>query len=374
MKKRHIYIFLTISLIAIFSCSKMNDIHGVYLEDGERVYIGKLDSLKVFPGNERVKFTFWVSDPRAKSVNFYWVPDDDSIHFELERTAPTDSFEIVIGGNGSAKTIAEGNYTLQAVTSDDLGNYSLPFETTINVYGEKYQSSLINRVVNSSQYNRGEGTLELAFSGAFNNDDAGIEIKFTDEDGALHEIIFRESVLSSPVTLSGIDVSKGVNYRTMYLPVSTAIDTFYTDYSSAEIITVNNVALNKPTLTSGNNSADLTGDKAVDGIILTNASRWVSPASGEHWLEIDLEEDFAISGFKTWTGASGNLSHPTPYFIFQAEVDGEWIDIVEVEDSEPEYETTFPEITTSKVRYFVPDYDGNRVRLYEIEVYSVIRY
>ncbi|MDD4460002.1 MAG: discoidin domain-containing protein, partial [Proteiniphilum sp.] len=104
-------------------------------------------------------------------------------------------------------------------------------------------------------------------------------------------------------------------------------------------------------------------------------SRWVSPASGEHWLEVDLQGEYAISGFNSWTGNAGALSHPTKNFYFQAWIGGEWVNLVEIADnSDPVVGASFPEVTTSKVRYFVPDYSGNRVRLYELEVYSVVTF
>lgn len=159
----------------------------------------------------------------------------------------------------------------------------------------------------------------------------------------------------------------------MFLPDSLAIDTFYTDFSQAPVMMTLNVALNKPATVSGMHTPDNSADKAVDGIIGDNNSRWVSPASGEHWLEVDLQGEYTISGFNSWTGNAGALSHPTKNFYFQAWIDGEWVNLVEIIDnSEPVIGGSFPEVTTSKVRYFVPDYTGNRVRLYELEVYSVV--
>ena len=373
--KKYLFSFIAFGMLLVAGCSDMNEVHSSYLDDGERVYIGKVDSLKVLPGDGRVKLRFWASDPRSKSVTFYWVPDDDSLSYTIERTSPRDSFEVVIGGEGSSKTIDEGSYTLQVITSDNEGNYSLPVEKNIKVYGDRYRASLINRVVNSTQYNSKENELELLFSGAFNDDDRGVEMKYTDQEGAQKRVKITDSLLTDPVYISGFDHTKGVTYRTMYLPDSLAIDTFYTDFRAVEILSVVNVALNKPATASDIHSPDNSADKAVDGIIGENTSRWVSPASGEHWLEVDLQGEYAISGFNSWTGNAGALSHPTKNFYFQAWIDGEWVNVVEITDnSDPVCGASFPEVTTSRVRYFVPDYTGNRVRLYEIEVYSTIRY
>ncbi|WP_298645702.1 DUF4998 domain-containing protein [uncultured Proteiniphilum sp.] len=373
MKKNHISLII-LGMLLMIRCSDMNDVHKEFLQDGERVYIGKVDSMRVLPGDERFMLRFWVSDPRAKSVTFYWVPEDDSLYYELHRVSPYDPFEVIIGGSGSTKTINEGSYTLQAITSDNLGHYSLRTEKNINVYGEKYRSSLLNRVLNASEYDEEQNSLKLEFSGPFNEDDTGVEVRYTDMEGVENTVRFVDSLLTSPVFISGFDVPKGVSYRTMYLPDSLAIDTFYTAYAPAEIAMTVNVALNKPATVSGVNSVNDTADKAVDGIIANN-SRWVSPASGVHWLEIDLQEDYTINGFKTWTGNAGLLSHPTGNFFFQAWINGEWINVVEVTgNTNPEYGASFPEVITDKVRYYVPEYSENRVRLYEIAVYTVVRY
>lgn len=351
-------------------CSHMNDVHEEYLVDGERFYIGKVDSIMVLPGNERFMLRFWIPDPRAKSVTFYWVPEDDSLYYELERVSMDDPFELIIGGPGNEKTISEGNYTLQAVTSDNKGHYSLRTEKIINIYGERYRSTLLNRVLTEADYDPNENNLQLAFSAPFSDDDIGIEVIYTDQEGGTRVVQFADSVLESSVSITGLDVSKSVNYRTMYLPDSLAIDTFYTEYAKAPLTV--NIALNKPATVSGVNSASETADKAVDGVIASD-SRWVSPASGVHWLEIDFESEYTINSFKTWTGASNNMSHPTANFFLQAWIDDEWVNIVEVTgNTDPEIGTSFPEVTTSKVRYYVPEYTSNRVRLYEIAVYAVI--
>ena len=197
-----------------------------------------------------------------------------------------------------------------------------------------------------------------------------VEVKYTDNEGVERTVQFADSLLSAPVHITGFDVPYGVSYRTAYLPDTLAIDTFYTPYTPVEIAMTVNVALNKPARVSGMNSPGDSADKAVDGII-ANDSRWVSPATGIHWLEIDLQGEHEINGFMTWTGANGNMSHPTKEFFFQVEINGEWVNIVEVYDnSEPVYGASFPEVVTGKVRYYVPEYSGNRVRLYDIEGYK----
>ncbi len=368
-----ILIPLTAFIFAFTSCSDMNDKHELFMEDGELIYIGKVDSLKVFSGENRVNLRFWASDPRVKSVGFYWTPFSDSLLTDIQKTSPIDSFEVFIGGASDSQAIQEGSYTLKAVTFDNAGHSSVPYETTMTIYGDRYRSTLTNRILSSLEYANETGALALYFAGPLNEQDVGIEISYTDREGQTHNEVFLNEEITSPLNVTNVDVEKGVSYRALFLPEPTAIDTFFTDFSPIEIVEVVNVALNKPVQTSGDYNSTYTGANAVDGII-SEASRWLSARSGEHWIEIDLENEYTINAINTWTG-SGGFNSPTVNFFFQAEINDEWVNILEVTgNDDPQYAVAFPEVTTSKVRYLVPDYSGNMVRLFEIEVLATVRY
>jgi len=371
MRKFNLYLLLIICFLgSLVSCSDMNDLHDDYLKDGERVYIGKIDSLKIFAGDERMDFRFWVSDPRARSVGFYWVPGNDSLLVEINRTSVTDSFEVSIGGTESTKTIDEGNYTLQVITGDGNNHFSVPFETIFNVYGSKFRSALSNRVLKSISFQEAEGLLSLYFSGAVNENEQGIEIFYTNREGEAKTLPVPDAEITSPVNVENVDVTKGVSYRTMFLPEPLAIDTFYAETIPIEITQVVNVALNKAVKTSDNLNDSYTGVNAVDGVI-SDPSRWVSTASGEHWIEIDLGQEYTIDSFETWNGSSGQVNTPIPAFRFQAEINGEWQDIVAVTGNAlANFKTTFGEVTTGRVRFMT----DTQTRLFEIAVYSTIRY
>lgn len=222
---------LTIIVVLYFlvlSCSDMNDKHDIYLAIGEKIYIGKVDSINVFPGNNRTKIRFWASDPRCKAVGFYWSPFNDSIIVDINKTSSTDSFELLIGGQESEKTIREGSYTLKILTFDKKGNRSIPFEKIIRIYGEKYQSSLSNRVLISNTYNSSNSSLLLNFGLPINTEDIGVRVSYTDDNGTPHQVSFDNTETSAPITITDIDKTKEVAYSTLYVPNPLAIDTFNT--------------------------------------------------------------------------------------------------------------------------------------------------
>lgn len=247
----------------------------------------------------------------------------------------------------------------------------------MSVYGERYQSTLTNRILSSVEYTSDSGALSLFFSGPLNEDDKGVEISYTDDNRENKTLVLPNSEITSPVSLNNVDVTENISYRTMFLPDSTAIDTFFTEFSDPiEVTEEVNVALGKPVKTSDNYTSTYNGSKAVDGEMLSKKTRWISSTSTEeHWLEIDLENEYAINSIKTFTGSGTVFEDPTVNFFFQAEIEGEWVNVLEITgNSDPKFNASFPMVSTSKVRYLVPAYKNNVVRLYEIEVIATITY
>jgi hypothetical protein len=98
-----------------------------------------------------------------------------------------------------------------------------------------------------------------------------------------------------------------------------------------------------------------------------NTPRWISNDSNtEHWMEIDLQGTYAINACKIWP------DNNTKQFRLQAKVDGAWVDVVaENNNKKTDYYKEFKSVSTDKVRFYVPAYSNNRVRLLNIEVYSI---
>ncbi len=236
MKKIGSYIFFMVSfIVSLNSCSDMNDMYDEYLVGGERIYIGKIDSLKTFAGDGRIKLRFWVSDPRAKRVGFYWYPNNDSLFVDINRTSPIDSFEVYIGGALSTKAISEGNYTLKIITQDNNKHFSIPYEKIINIYGDRFRSTLINRVLKTATYQASDASLSLTFSGPINDKEIGIEITYFDKNGTEKILSLADAEVTTPLKLLNVDKTKPVSYRTMFLPQPNAIDVFY---ASSKTITI----------------------------------------------------------------------------------------------------------------------------------------
>src|SRR5690554_4189044 len=74
-------------ILSYISCDSMNSMHDKYLEWGEAIYTGVVDSLKVYPGYNRVKLTWEVNaDPRIKKTVIYWNDRNDSVVVDVNRS------------------------------------------------------------------------------------------------------------------------------------------------------------------------------------------------------------------------------------------------------------------------------------------------
>jgi hypothetical protein len=240
------------------------------------------------------------------------------------------------------------------------------------VYGPKYQSQLLNRMILGAEAQNNDVT--LTWAGATSNNELGINVSYTSTSGNAVTERFKSSDLSSTL-IHDVRLTEPMTWQTLYLPDPFAIDTFYVDPQKIGIQSIVNVTLNKPVTHSDADPAANTGQMAVDGVKSGNETRWVSNVSNaEHWIEIDLQGVYAINAFKIWRDLS-NAAQRTKQFRLQADVDGEWVNIVTEDNNESaEYYKEFTSISTGKVRFYVPPYTDNRVRLFEIEVYSIIKY
>ena len=356
-------------MLTLAGCADMNDKHRSWLEDGEIVYIGKVDSVHAFSGDERVLFRYWISDPRAKTLNIKWSLGQESLDIAIPAHIPAEPFDLFIGRN--EKHIDEGNHTFQWVAHDQHGNKSVMFETTANIYGERYQNRLNNRSIISAE---ADGTdVKLTWGGVSNNDEVGLNVRYVNTSDVPVSLFFATEEASS-VVIRNVKLTDPVTYRTLFLPEPTAIDTFATVAQKVNVKTTINVVLNKPVAHSDINADNQGGDMAVNGD-RTTATRWVTDDSNnEHWIEVDLQGFFSINAMGLWRDMSNATQH-MPQFRLQAWIDDQWVDVVSEDNNElAVYYKEFESVTTDRVRWYIPPYTNNRVRLCQLEVYSITEY
>ena len=119
-----------------------------YLDEGEKIYVGKLDSLKAFTGKNRIKIEgkMMYGVNQVKCVISYKDPitlEEKFKEFPIERTEPRETFEFML------ENLTEGQYDFSIVTYDPKNNTSIPTEVSAYAYGELYQQALTNRILHS---------------------------------------------------------------------------------------------------------------------------------------------------------------------------------------------------------------------------------
>lgn len=238
MKSKSIYKLVNLCIVLfvlLSSCSKMNDMHDVYLQRGETIYVGKPDSVKILGGRERVKVRFWVSDPKAVKLAVYWLSRTDSVIVDIPAHSAKDPFEFII------PNLPEYNYSFELVTMNkDFKNRSVTFTVSGSSYGAKFQATLVNRAVASSRRRLYPNYLETKWLGAIENA-IGCEMAYTNTLG----VSAKKYAPITETTTAITNLAGNVNYRTLFLPAVAAIDTFYTDYKAVPIETLTEELMNK---------------------------------------------------------------------------------------------------------------------------------
>ena len=127
-KFKFIKLVLASSLIYI-SCSDMDSIHEEYL-NGEIIYAGKLDTLKVRPGYYRAQlegYTQFLGTSNQIIIEF----DDEMLSFPIEENL-SDIYSVII------EELDEGSYEFDVYTQDPNGNLSISQTVSGNVIGDEF--------------------------------------------------------------------------------------------------------------------------------------------------------------------------------------------------------------------------------------------
>ncbi|WP_212006468.1 DUF4998 domain-containing protein [Chitinophaga sp. HK235] len=221
-------------IVAFSACTKMDDTYKQFLEGGEIIYTGRVDSLKVFPGKNRVLLSWYlVSDPKITKCRVFWNQRTDSAEVAVKRTGGVDTVKLLLD------KLPENIYTFQVYTYDNAGHSSVKEEAIGNVYGDAYTATLSNRPVRSAKYDATKKETTIWWFGV-NNQVVKVEVVYTNTAGVQTTLTqMADSVPALPrdpmefrasLKLPGYQAGTPFKYRTAYKPVKIAIDTFYTAY------------------------------------------------------------------------------------------------------------------------------------------------
>jgi len=225
-----INILFCLSLFAA-ACSKMDDYKSKYIQGGAITYAGKMDSVKIFSGRNRVKVSgLFTSDPNIVKYRVFWNSRQDSVEVAVTRTTGVDTANLII------PKLTEGVQSFEIRTYDKMGNSSVPVYVSASVFGDLYQSSLVNRGVADASYQSAGGSALITWADV--NSDAGVqtmELDYSDTGGVAHDTVVASVLTNETTSLPAYMLGTAFTYRTAYLPNPTAIDTFYVAYQSHSV-------------------------------------------------------------------------------------------------------------------------------------------
>ena len=203
---------------SFLSCAKWDEFKE-YIKDGEIVYVGKLDSVKVLSGNERVMIEALVKpDPKISKALIKWNDGRDSVLLDI-----TDRDRIA-----HYIPIPEGIVSFELYTIDINGNRSVSVPAIGRAYGPRYSAGLSNRLTTNAIIEPDKAIIdwqEMDLSAG----PTATEVRYQSTDGATKTI---KVGITEPHTIITdlAESAKTVLYRTLFLPQPTSIDTFYTDF------------------------------------------------------------------------------------------------------------------------------------------------
>ncbi|WP_164905432.1 DUF4998 domain-containing protein [Flavobacterium sufflavum] len=219
IKKYFVHAFaLVIVAGVISSCTSMDEGYKDFIKDGEVSYTGKIDSLHIYSGKNRVQIKgLFISDPKIAECRIYWDNRADSVVVPIARTQGVDELNVVINN------LVENVHNFEVRTFDKLGNKSIPVYKVGTVYGDRYQTSLYNRPIASKYFSPKLTTINFASmdlsTGAY-----ATEVTYTTTANVTAKV--QLPIAQSRLDIADFKLGSAFTYKTLFRPNPTSIDVF----------------------------------------------------------------------------------------------------------------------------------------------------
>ena len=213
--KNIMHITLTVIILGLPSCSNPERLYEEYIVPGGLSYPAKALDAAAYPGKERIEIS-WKNgvDPKVVKASISWNNETDRKEIDIQPGA--DVIRRII------EPLDENTYSFMIRTYDADGNVSIPVEVIGDVYGEVYESSLVNRILKEKLFDGSQGLTLEWFEAS--KTETGINLSYTDINGVPQTIFIDKLEMST--FIADFDVVEPLFYNTVYRPDSLAIDDF----------------------------------------------------------------------------------------------------------------------------------------------------
>jgi hypothetical protein len=355
----------------------MDHTYREFWEDGELVYPAPADSVKVFSGRNRIGFEWQIlADPSVVSAKMFWSNRNDSMVFPIETNGQNNITSVMLNN------MKEGTYAFTIYTYDVKGNISIPREVTGKAYGKTYENSLLIRIVKDAYYEN--GSLTVVWGDPADATSYGSELIYSTIGNERHTI--QVPANADTVVVNDYDTESGTfEYRTAFVPVPTALDTFYTLFREVKVKgPIRELPRTGWTVTASswdtrypaNNANPRTPEMVIDGLTATRWVNGISPVQTDypHWIAVDMGNAAEVYGVVMF---GGNVNEtPSLIEIWVSEDGTAWTSkgtySVKKGTEYQYFEFSVPqEARHVKVECKAPSQSGNKnVSIYELGVYT----
>lgn len=211
---------------SLCACGGMDETYKEFIENGEIVYPGRADSVKLRPGYLRVEAKWeLISDPTITRCQLV-VDGREQIDIPFDWSAGSGVVTRIV------ENLSEGSHVFDIYTFDAEGNRSVGVEAVGFAYGPNYTESLYNRSIQHIAFDSqtSEVTLEWKMSP---ESSIGTEISYTDVEGmSRQEMLLPEE---NTVVLEKVEPGTEIRYQTVFMPDEEAIDSFRAAVSTVTV-------------------------------------------------------------------------------------------------------------------------------------------
>jgi len=202
----------------------MDDIQREYAEQEEQVYLGKVDSVKYFPGFGRAKLTWYIgADPKIDRTIIYWNMRADSIVKEFTRnTLGVQKDSIVL------EDLPEGTTLFEFRNVNDEGETSLYSSASVTVWGPEFADGLRARKLAAFDFDYTQSLYKLELSPTTPGDSVVYsEIVYKNSMGEEKTVKIERD--EEEVELANFPDGGDFSFRTVFFPPQ-GIDIIYNDF------------------------------------------------------------------------------------------------------------------------------------------------
>ncbi len=222
------FLVLLAILVCVVSCDDMNEIQREYADREERVYLGKVDSIRSIAGFGRAMITWYVTaDPKIEQTIIYWNQREDSIVRDFNRKTPGVQKDSIIIEN-----LPEGSTLFEFRNVNSKGESSLFTSAAVTVWGGNFADGLRARRLTSTVFDYASSEFSLGFTPAAVGDSVAYsQIVYTDSEST--EKTLRIDRETNDTVLTGFSDGAEFRFRNVFF-LPEGMDTVYGNYQTVK--------------------------------------------------------------------------------------------------------------------------------------------